>query len=456
MSAAPKSHPHLRVVTTAPEVVEFQSDATEIEESAPPRIARITLYVVASLIAAAIAWACLSEVDEIAVAPGRLVTTQPNLVVQPLETSVIRSIDVQVGDIVKAGQVLVTLDPTFTQADLEQLRTRHAALDAQARRLEAELAERDFTAGAGATPEEILQARLHAQRQAYFASQVRNLDAQTARLAANIVTTRSEITVLVQRLSTLGEIESMRETLFASSNGSRLNLLQSRDMRLETEASLARLKGSLSELGQGLEKARAERQAFIDDFRRTALEQLVETHKQRDEAVEQLKKAELRRRMVAITAPADAIVLDTAHRSVGSVVREAEPLFTLVPANVPLEAEVAIEARDVGSVAPKQSARIKLEAFPFQKHGAARGEVRTISQDAFSTEGANGPAKAAALVHRARITLTDTALRDVPETMHLIPGMAVKAEIKVGRRTVISYFLYPILRGLDESIREPG
>ncbi|WP_046864216.1 HlyD family type I secretion periplasmic adaptor subunit [Microvirga massiliensis] len=456
MSAPSRTHPHLRLVSTAPEVVEFQSDATEIEERAPPRIACITLYIVAFLIVTAIAWACLSEVDEIAVAPGRLVTTQPNLVVQPLETSVMRSIDVQVGDTVKAGQVLATLDPTFTQADLEQLRTHHAALDAQARRLEAELADLDFTAGAEAPPEEILQARLYAQRQAYLTSQVRNLDAQTARLAANIMTTRSEITVLTQRLSTLGEIETMRETLFASSNGSRLNLLQSRDMRLETEASLARLKGSLSELAQGLEKARAERQAFIDDFRRTALEQLVETRNQRDEAAEQLKKAELRRRMVAITAPADAIVLDTAHRSVGSVVREAEPIFTLVPADAPLEAEVAIDARDVGHVTPKQPVRIKLEAFPFQKHGAARGEVRTVSQDAFSTEGSKEPGKAPALIHRARISLTDTTLRDVPETMHLIPGMTVQAEIKVGRRTVISYFLYPILRGLDESIREPG
>ncbi len=259
--------------------------------------------------------------------------------------------------------------------------------------------------------------------------------------------------MLARRLANLAEIEAMRETLFASSNGSRLNLLQSRDVRLETEAALARLKGSLPELTHGLEKARAERQAFLDDHRRTALEQLVEARGQRDGAAEQLKKAEMRRRMVAITAPADGIVLEAAHRSVGSVVREAEPLFTLVPVDAILEAEVSLEARNVGHVAPGQPVRVKLEAFPFQKHGAARGEVRLVSQDAFAAEGGASP-KAPALVHRARVSLTDTALKGV-ET-RLIPGMSVQAEIKVGRRTVISYFLYPILRGLDESIREPG
>jgi HlyD family secretion protein len=131
------------------------------------------------------------------------------------------------------------------------------------------------------------------------------------------------------------------------------------------------------------------------------------------------------------------------------VVREAEPLLTLVPLDVPLEAEVAIETRDIGFVAQNQQARIKIEAFPFQKHGTVTGLIRTISEDAFADQVTERP------FYRARVRLVDTQLRDVPETYRLLPGMTVAAEIDVGDRTVLSYFLYPLLRGLDESVREP-
>jgi hemolysin D len=154
---------------------------------------------------------------------------------------------------------------------------------------------------------------------------------------------------------------------------------------------------------------------------------------------------------VALTAPADAVVLEVAKRSIGSIVREAEPVFTLVPLDVPLEAEVLVEARDIGHVGPEQEVRVKLDAFPFQKHGTASGVVRTISEDAFTDEG-----KGERSFYRARVVLTDSRLERIPETFRLIPGMTVVAEIKVGRRSVLSYFLYPLLRGLDESIREPS
>ena len=165
--------------------------------------------------------------------------------------------------------------------------------------------------------------------------------------------------------------------------------------------------------------------------------------------------------MVALTAPADAVVLDLAQRSVGSVVREAEPVVTLVPINVPLEAEVSINTRDIGRIAVGKEARIKLDAYPFQKYGTASGEVRTISQDTFVTGQQQDPNATtaqppAAPFFKARILLADTRLNvsDVP--VRLLPGMTVSTEIKVGNRTVMSYFLYPLLRGLDDAIREPN
>jgi hemolysin D len=138
-----------------------------------------------------------------------------------------------------------------------------------------------------------------------------------------------------------------------------------------------------------------------------------------------------------------------AQRSVGSVLREAEPLFTLVPIDVPIEAEVSIDARDIGLVRADAPARIKLDAYPFQKHGTLEGTVRTITEDSFTEK------ESAQAFYRARVTLTSTTLRSVQDSYRLIPGMTVSAEIKSGERSVLSYFLYPLIRGLDESIREP-
>src|SRR3954454_3272930 len=130
----------------APVIAEFQSDATEVEQQAPPRLARLTLYSVLALIAFGVTWASVSQVEMIVTAQGKLTTTRPNLVVQPLETSVIREIHVKAGDRVNRGDVLATLDPTFSQADIDQLRSRVAAFDASIDRLRAELDGADYVA----------------------------------------------------------------------------------------------------------------------------------------------------------------------------------------------------------------------------------------------------------------------------------------------------------------------
>ncbi|MEY9361546.1 hemolysin D [Bradyrhizobium yuanmingense] len=436
-------------------ITEFQSDATEVEQQAPPRLARFTLYGVIALIAFAVIWASVSQVEMIVTAQGKLTTTRPNLVVQPLETSVIREIHVKAGDRVNRGEVLATLDPTFSQADFDQLRGRVAAFDASIDRLSAELNGIEYAVKELTNADQVLQGKLSSQRRAAYEAQIQNYGAQIASAQANLKTAQNEEAVLIQRLDTMRSIEAMRTTLMDKEVGSRLNFLLSRDARLEVESNLARVRGSIADSTHRLEKARADQKVFAEEFRRTTYQELVETLPKRNSAAEELKKAELRRQLIVLQAPADAVVLDIANRTVGSVVREAEALFVLVPRDVPLQAEVNVEGRDIGQVVLGQSARIKFEAFPFQKYGTATGEVRVISQDTFSPDAkAEGARRAPAPYYRVLVDLSDTHLRLPAERIQLIPGMAVTAELKVGKRTVISYFLYPLLRGLDESIRE--
>jgi hemolysin D len=439
----------------APVVAEFQPDAIEIEERTPPRLARLTLYCVIALIIAAVIWASFSRVDTIVVAQGKLTTTTSSLVVQPLETSVIRSIRAKVGDLVSRGQVLAVLDPTFSQADVDKLRVLVSALNAAVNRITAELDGHDYIPANSTNSDENLQRQLFLQRKAFYNANMRNYDAQIASANAVLKSSENEEALLTQRLETVQSIESMRTLLMNKDLGSKLNVLLSRDARLDVENNLARIRGTRVDYTHRLEKAKADKEVFIEDFRRTAEQELVDTRAKRNSAAEDLKKADLRRQLIELKAPADGVVLNIADRTIGSVVREAETLFVLVPRDVPLQAEVKVEGKDVGQVAVGQPVRLKFEAFPFQKYGTGKGVVRVVSQDSFTTNPKDESGRQLGPYYRVLVDVTDMHLRAPANQVRMIPGMAVTAEMRTGNRSVISYFLYPLLRGLDESIREP-
>jgi len=133
---------------------------------------------------------------------------------------------------------------------------------------------------------------------------------------------------------------------------------------------------------------------------------------------------------------------------VGSSVREAEPLITLIPINVEIEMEAEISAQDIGRVSVGNQARIKLTAFPFQKYGTLDGVVRNLSENTFTNQMTGNT------YYRARITLSGE-LRNLQRTFRPIPGMEAQAEIKVGTRSVLEYIIHPLIKAFDESIREP-
>ncbi len=435
-----------------PAASEFQSEARQIDMQRPPRIVRGTLYALVALIATALTWAWFAKVDRIVVAKGKLITTAETIVVQPLEISVVRSLQAKVGDTVRKGDPLAILDPTFSQADAAQLRERVASLNAQVERLEAEVGNRAY-APLVLDQEAGLQSTIWVRAIEEYKAKLDSFDQQIGHANAQIATRTSDYEALTQRLVVARELEGMRGDLFGKRLDSKVNYLDSKSQRMQIEREMQLAVSERFELEQQVKGIEADKTAYIAEFRQKAGEELVEARRDLDLAQRQLEKAARRNAVTVLTAPADAIVLEVAKRSVGSVIKEAEPIYTLVPLDSPLEAEVSVDGRDVGQVANGELARLKLEAWPFQKHGTLEGKVRTVSEDSFAPE----PGKDAERqpYYKARVAVTEVKLRNVPRGFHLIPGMGVTAEIKAGDRTVLSYFLYPLLRGLDESIREP-
>jgi hemolysin D len=182
------------------------------------------------------------------------------------------------------------------------------------------------------------------------------------------------------------------------------------------------------------------------------MEELLTISRERDAINEQLQKSDKRHKLVTLVAPEDSVVLDIVKLSPGSIVREAETFFTLVPLNVELEADVKIDSQDVGNIKVGHLVHVKVDAFPFQRHGTIEAKVRTISEDAFKRDGGS---KAGDVYYASRITLTNITLKNMKDKSRLLPGMSVTAEIVVGDRSVMSYIAWPLLRGLDEAAREP-
>nr|WP_315431655.1 HlyD family type I secretion periplasmic adaptor subunit [uncultured Albidiferax sp.] len=433
--------------------VEYLPDADEIERSPVPPFAQITLRVLFAALVSFAIWASFSQLDEVIVAQGRLVNPLPNVVVQPLETSIVQTVDVRVGQVVKKGDKLASLDATFAQADETQLQTKLNSLETQVQSLNRELLGEVAPGATGMTADGQLQANLSFERRANYKAQQMKMAETAAKLRAALATNRQDQQFVASRLKSLKEIESMQEKMVAQKIGAPLQLLEAQQRSKEVERDLELTRSREQEIRRELSAFESERVAFEKNWRQKAMEDMLTLSRERDAVKEQLQKADKRSRLVTLVSPVDAVVLEVAKLSPGSIVKEAETFFTLVPLNVTLEAEVHIDSTDVGYIKLGDAVHVKLDAFPFQRHGILDAKVRTLSEDAFRKETQTKTGGDAYYV--SRITLEKMNLKNMLESSRLLPGMTLSAEIVVGKRTVMSYLAWPLMKGLGEAVREP-
>ncbi|MBF0213318.1 MAG: HlyD family type I secretion periplasmic adaptor subunit [Magnetococcales bacterium] len=449
----------------APDALEFQPALDEIIAEEPPRRLLRVLTLMLGFFAVMLTISICFDVDIVVVGSGRLTTSRPTIVLQPLERSVIRQLNVRPGDKVSKGQILAHLDPTFTQADVSQLFVQRQALIAQVSRLEAELGSGEYTPTDDKIRDQVLQANLFERRRSQYASRIQEFDEEINTESSSLDALEKDRKNLLRNLDIAKQVKDMRESLLESNTGSKLNVLDSEYSLIRVERELQNVISRSVERRHALTAKRAARQSFMDEWRGQILENLVKSRQELSRIEENLHKATRMQDLVQLTAPNDGVVLEVADRSEGSVVREAEPLIVLVRSDDTLIVEIEIASADVGYVRQGDPVRIKIDAFPYQRHGMLEGTLRDVIQDSSAnrasgqTEGSNAQRPRSGLgqfaVHRAYVDITNRELQNLPENTRLIPGMTLNAEIKVGMRSIISYFLFPVLRGFGESIREP-
>ena len=307
---------------------------------------RLTLHALAGLFAALLVVSAVMPRDRVVTSvAGQIVTTEPTIVLQALDPSIIKTLDVQEGELVKGGRLLATLDPTFTAADVSALTLQIASLDAQIGRAEAELAHENYDPPPGTTPQApyiALQKAYYLQRKGQFDAQLLAYNEQIAQNQATVLKLKDDLAHYDNRVKINQEIENMRASLAASQFGSRLNLLTATDQRVEVLRNLDFDRNGLSESEHQLASTIANRDAFVEQWAGQASQELVTARNSLDNAREQLTKADRHHDLVRLEAPEDVVVLKLAKLSVGSVLKEGDPLFSLAPLRSPVEAEVHI------------------------------------------------------------------------------------------------------------------
>jgi HlyD family secretion protein len=436
----------------------FQSEIAAIREAPDPIAARITVHVLVALVLAFVAVLIFLRLDRvISSAKGKITLSAPQEVFQALDMSIIKSIDVRTGDFVKKGQELATLDPTFAAADVEALNQQIASLNPQILRDEAELAGKVpvFPAAANAAEAKYIeiQKALYTQRRAQYVAQLNSFQEKEKLAQATLVKTNGDIAGFEKRVSIAEKVEEMRGKLLKSGAGSLLNELVSKDNLVELGRNLENARNTLKEAQAQMLSARADGEAFVQQWQASLSQDLVTARNNRDAAIASLQKAQRRRDLVRLVARDDAIILTVAKLSVGSVLNAGDQFITAMPVDMPVEATVTISTRDIGFLRVGDPATLRVDAFESNEHGYAQGHVKWISEGAFSIdEDTNQPVDP---YYKVGVAIDSYHFVSVPKNFRLMPGMTLTADMKVGTRSAGAYLLEGMTRGASEAMREP-
>jgi HlyD family secretion protein len=449
--------------TILPEALTYQGALTHLlQEPLPPGL-RGTIRWCGALIGLALLISILFKVDVVVAGQGKLTYDGPPIVLQPFERAVLRSLLVKPGDTVSKGQVLATLDPTFSQADLSAVDSRTRMTRALLKRLECETTGAPYQPDAADAEAGELQAEIHKQRLAEHAARLRAFEETLGETQSGIDRVQGDIKNLEEQLQISRQMEDMQEKLYKFKTNSQLEYLAARGTRLRAEREFQEATERLVELRHRSQTVQAQKDGFLQKWRRTLFEELNRQRAEQAQLDSSRTKLERVNNLIVISAPEDGVVLDIANRSVGSVLREAEPLVILIPTSVPLISEIQLGSSSVGEAAVGDKVLIKIDAYPFQRYGGLKGRIRSISQESHASAAAadlesvanKRATSAGGGMHRVAIELETTRPERLPDHRKLFPGMTVTGEIHLGKRRIINYILLPLLRGLNESFREP-
>jgi hemolysin D len=450
----------------------FLPAALEIVETPPSPIGRAIAFTIIAAFSAALAWTCIGTVDIVAVAPGKIIPSGRTKTIQPFETGVVRAIHVRDGQSVKAGDVVVELDPTMNGAELGHLKSDLVAAQLDAARMRAALAGNNDPLAEFKPPQDAsfdliqMHRRFLLSQTAEQNAKISAIERQVAQKEAERATIKASIEKLEATIKPLKERVAIREHLFNRELGSKLLYLTELQDLVGQQQEILVQQSRYSETDAAIAALVETRSKTVAEYERGLSDDLTKAEQKAAGLAQDVIKAEQRTSLQKLTAPVDGMVQQLAIHTIGGVVTPAQALMLIVPAESRLEIEAMISNRDIGFVEVGQDAAIKVDTFNFTRYGLLHGKVLTVSRDAITrekpqvvdkpqgAETSSSEPKGQELIYASRVSLDRTQMDVEDKRVNLSPGMAVTIEIKTGSRSIISYLLSPLIRYKHESLRE--
>ncbi len=427
---------------------EFLPSILEVTEEPPSPVGRFVLWTIVALLVAGAIWAFVGEVDEVAVANGKVIPVGNVKIVQSENKGTIKELDVQEGDYVEEGQTLLVLDTTKTQADVDQLQKQVAYYQLTVSRLQAEINDEPFLPEVtdDLDPKDVeAQTALYKSRRAKLSAEQEKNQSAIDQASAAVAGQQAQLEKYRSLETVAEEKEDRLKELYSQDAISYFQLLEARATRVEYQRNAeASEKGILESQGK-LAEARDNLATTETAYRQETMSQLVEAKKQLGAYEEELKKANQTNAESVIVAPTSGRVNQLAVHTVGGVVSEGQGLMMVVPDDAVLEIEAYADNKDIGFIENGQKAEVKVQTFNFQKYGMMTGIVDDISPDAVT----NPEDKE----HYGKYRLTLNLDHD-DSGIELLPGMNVQAEIQIKKKRIIDFFLDPFRKYKAEALRE--
>jgi HlyD family type I secretion membrane fusion protein len=401
---------------------------------------------------------CLIFTISGAVVANGTVTVEGNYkTIQHLDGGIVSKVLVRNGDVVKKGQELARLEDTSAQANMAIIQGRHRDFSIQQARL---IAERDRRPGFD-LPDSVKPFAADSQIKEILATQKALFDARRA-------SHQGELSVLRQRIEQVQaemrgqevELKSRRrqlelsnkeladvEPLFAKgfANQQRLGGLQREQARLEGDvgrisAELARSKGAIAEAELKLAQSEKEyTQSVVDELRKVQA--------QLSEVEEQAKTLRDKLDRVVIRSPESGRVHALAVHTEGGVIQPGTALMTIVPDGERLVVEAQVQPQDIDKVRQGLAAAVRFPAFDAKSTPRISGTVSTVSAAELTTSQGK-------TYFTARIEISPAEMSRIGSSHRLVPGMPAEVFIETASRSILSYFIKPLVDAMTRSFRD--
>ena len=411
------------------------------------------IFILVALLAAGYYWSKETSLDLITRGQGRLVAEGQNKLVQSPEGGVISGIFVDVGDVVKNGQIIAMINSTAAEGSLDEIYSKKNSLEAKLARLDAELQ---------GSNRKSLQSKLEKFDGNVQESQLALFLANRSNLSTRLYSIESEKYQIEKSLLTIEKELQGAQDLMALLEDEKTELLPlievgalgaSEKFRLKRDesrltAEIQVLEAKLAQTQAGNLKLDAETQALRSSYERDIIDDRAKSINELAEINARIPLLEEKLKQTEIISPSDGVVNSLPVSEKNSVIGTGDLIAEIVPSTDTLIVEAYIDPKDIAKIEVGQASRISLTAYDAAKYGYITGELMKVSADAVFRE------EQKSYMYAIEVALLDDLYGSDGENVPLNPGMIAQVDIIRGSQSVLEYFWQPIAKLKDDAFRQ--